>query len=982
MKNLISYTFLLLSINATIIFSQQVAFPGAEGWGKYTVGGRSGRVYEVTNLNDSGPGSLRYAVEAAGPRTVVFRVSGTIHLKSQLVIKNPYITIAGQTAPGDGICVAGYPFIIEADEVIIRYLRFRLGNKTNLGSNGDAMSCRFQKNIIIDHCSLSWSIDETMSLYWCENLTVQWCVISESLYSSTHEKDEHGYGAIWGGKNSTYHHNLFAHHSSRNPRFASGSGNTDFRNNVIYNWGFNSIYGGELHDPDYKESPATQINLVANYFKPGPATKDGVKKRIVAPSSRNGLLDYGKWYIAENFVEGSPETTQDNWQYGVQEINSQYKDSIKSNTPFEYIPINQQTAVEAYLRVLDSAGAILPRRDAIDKRIIDEVRNGYANYEGKTYRYNQKFTDDHPVTGIIDSQDEVGGWIELKQGPVKPDSDHDGMPDYWEINNGLNPTDASDGSQFALNGYTNLENYLNSITAFPDFIPAPSNLKGELIDFSKVKLSWQDNAENENGYKIERGVKSGDSTIVFELLIELEKNSNNFIDTTTVEQTTYYYRIYAFNDSLISDYSDTLVITTLSNTSPPLKAENPIPTNNESFVSLTTKLEWETGLNTDYHEVYFGTQNPPPFVKTVTESFYNPGNLSYNTKYYWRIDEVNSNGKTVGDTWYFITKKNLSPQVIAYWKFDEGKNFTVNDFMQFHINGTAYLINENSWTEGINNKALLFDGVDDYVEIPHHGSIDFSNESFSISCWFKITDMKETSMYLVHKGSFVKDPLTKKSGKWYGLEIKNNELRFSIDDDTNKTTAKLTNLSNFLSEGWNNIIGVRDAQNRKVRIFLNGNIADEVDDLTGDISERENMFFGNCSDKNSSFSGALDELKIFNYAIEKEEAEQIYREFITSVEQTEKIPHLLYLSQNYPNPFNPETIIRYSLPYDGHVRLKIFDVLGREIETLVDEYKKKGEYTCHVVLNSLPNKSLSNGIYYYQLTFDNKSITKKMLVLK
>lgn len=982
MKHFIKYFILSLFIQFAIVSAQQPAFPGAEGWGKYTIGGRGGRVLEVTNLNDSGPGSLRYAVDASGPRTVVFRVSGTIHLKSDLSIKNPYITIAGQTAPGDGICIADYPLKIDADNVIIRYLRFRLGDKAGLGADGDAMSSRYHKNIIIDHCSLSWSIDETMSLYWCENLTIQWCIISESLYSSTHEKEEHGYGAIWGGKNSSYHHNLFAHHSSRNPRFVSGSGNTDFRNNVIYNWGFNSIYGGELHDQNYSESPATRINLAANYFKPGPATKDGVRNRIVAPSTRNGLLDYGKWYVADNYVEGSPETTQDNWQYGVQNVYPQYKDSIKSDSPFDYMPITQQSAEEAYLLVLDSAGAILPRRDAVDKRIIDEVRNGYANYEGKTYRVKQGFSKDHPVTGIIDSQEEVGGWPELKQGPVQVDSDHDGMPDFWETENGLNPQDASDGSSFAENGYTNLENYLNSITSFPDFIPTPSDLRGELIDFSKVKLSWVDNAENENGYKIERGIISGESEIVFELLAETEKNTTNFIDFSAEELTTYYYRVAAFNDSLSSDYSDTLIITTLSATSPPLKANNPIPFNKESFVSLTTALEWEAGLNADYHEVYFGLQNPPPFVKTVTENYFKPGNLEYNTKYYWRIDEINSNGKTTGDTWYFITKKNLSPQVIAYWKFDECKNFIVNDFMQFHINGAAFLMNENSWTEGINNAALLFDGVDDYVEMPHHGAIDFSTESFSISCWFELNEMKETSMYLINKGSFAKDPLNKKSGKWYGIEIKNNELRFAIDDDTNKTTARLTNLSNYLSEGWNNVIGVRDAQNGKLKLFFNGKPADEAADITGDISERENLFVGNSSDKNAPFSGAIDELKIFNYPVDAAEAEKIFRQFITSLKETDKIPYNLELSQNYPNPFNPETIIRYSLPEKGHVRLKLFDVLGREIRTLIDEYRTSGVYSYRFSLNALPDKNLPNGIYYYQLTFDNKTITKKMLLLK
>ena len=220
-----------------------LAFPGAEGYGKYTAGGRGGKVYEVTNLNDFGKGSLRAAVEAEGSRTVVFRVSGTIDLKSNLTIRNPYITIAGQTAPGDGICIKRYPLSIGADEVIIRYIRVRLGDES--GVDADAISSRYNKNLIIDHVSASWSVDETMSIYHNENVTVQWCLIAESLYQSNHIKGHHGFGGIWGSNYSTYHHNLLAHHSSRNPRFASGCGNTDYRNNVLYNWGYQSCYGGE-----------------------------------------------------------------------------------------------------------------------------------------------------------------------------------------------------------------------------------------------------------------------------------------------------------------------------------------------------------------------------------------------------------------------------------------------------------------------------------------------------------------------------------------------------------------------------------------------------------------------------------------------------------------------------------------------------------------------------------------------------------------
>ncbi|HWQ93436.1 MAG TPA: pectate lyase, partial [Clostridia bacterium] len=277
------------------------AFPGAEGYGSIAKGGRGGKVIAVTNLSDSGPGSLRAAVEAKGPRIVVFRVSGTIDLKSGLSISDPYITIAGQTAPGDGIAIKRYPLSIEADEVVLRYLRLRLGNET--GDDVDALSSRYHKNIIVDHVSASWSVDEALSIYHCENVTVQWCLIAESLYNSVHVKGAHGFGGIWGGNHSTYHHNLLAHHSSRNPRFVSGGGHIDYRNNVIYNWGGNSAYGGEKQQVGNPRFNFTTINMVANYYKPGPATGSGaVGRRIVSPSFREATSDFGRWYVSENYM--------------------------------------------------------------------------------------------------------------------------------------------------------------------------------------------------------------------------------------------------------------------------------------------------------------------------------------------------------------------------------------------------------------------------------------------------------------------------------------------------------------------------------------------------------------------------------------------------------------------------------------------------------------------------------------------------------
>jgi pectate lyase len=428
----------LLAVMPT--FVQQLAFPEAEGFGRFASGGRGGKVITVTNLNDSGAGSLRAAIAAEGARTIVFQISGTIALQSELRIENDDITIAGQTAPGDGICLKEYPLIVAADNVIIRYLRLRLGDEKKL--EADAISCIGQKNIIVDHCSMSWGIDEVASFYDNENATVQWCLISESLNHSYHSKGNHGYGGIWGGKGASFHHNLLAHHSSRNPRFNGSRTHgkpdkevVDFRNNVIYNWGENSSYGGE----------AGRQNVIANYYKYGPATRT-TKDRIVEPSDAKG-----KWYVADNFVFGFPEITANNWTGGVQ---GKFVKQGRVDSPHPSASVMTHTAEQAYELVLANAGAVLPKRDAVDVRIVEEVKNGTATYRG-TWGAG---------TGIIDSQADVGGWPTLHSAPAPKDDDHDGMADEWERAHGLDPINPEDrNGDFNGDGYTNLEKYLNSL---------------------------------------------------------------------------------------------------------------------------------------------------------------------------------------------------------------------------------------------------------------------------------------------------------------------------------------------------------------------------------------------------------------------------------------------------------------------------------------------------------------------------------------
>ena len=442
-----------------ILPAQQLAFPTAEGYGKYAKGGRGGEVYLVTNLNDTGPGSLRAAVEASGPRTVVFRVSGNIELASPLTIREPYITIAGQTAPGAGICLKNYPLNIAADHVIVRYLRIRPGDVST--EDYDAVSSRYTKHLILDHLSASWSVDETMSIYHCDSITVQWCVIAESMYNSGHEKGNHGYGGIWGSNYGSYHHNLLAHHSSRNPRMASGSGFTDYRNNVIYNWGFNSCYGGEASQVGNDELNTSTFNLVNNYYKPGPATRRGeLRHRIANPSAR-GEEDAGQWYITGNVVEGHPDVSADNWDGGVQ--TDVPFDRLRLPEAWPAMPIKEQTAREAYASVLDFAGATLPHRDAVDTRVIADVRAGSATYEGGSYRQDHELIDADAKTGIIDTQEDVGGWPELESVSAPTDSDGDGMPDTWETDHGLDPQEPGDRNRVGADGYTELEVYLNGL---------------------------------------------------------------------------------------------------------------------------------------------------------------------------------------------------------------------------------------------------------------------------------------------------------------------------------------------------------------------------------------------------------------------------------------------------------------------------------------------------------------------------------------
>lgn len=457
------------------------AFPGAEGWGEYSFGGRGGKVYVVTNLNDSGPGSLREACEAAGPRIVVFNVAGIIHLKTRLAIQSPYITIAGQTAPGDGICVAGETTEVNTHDVVIRYMRFRRG-KTNIMDRDDALGGNPIGNIIVDHCSASWGLDENLSMYRhmytppgstreiklpTVHITIQWCISSEGLNTYNH-----AFGGTWGGREASFHHNLFACNTGRNPSIGWGD-RVDFRDNVLFNWRHRSLDGGDA---------TSLVNVVDNFYKPGPVTNQGeLQYRIARPDAFRDFHESnhpGQWYVAGNVVYGNPRVTADNWNGGVQfdapkGPNGQAKVAAyiahaRTAKPFPAPAITEQPAAEAYDLVLAGAGATLPRRDPVDRRIIEEVRTGHVWAQGEKIPVKEmkglaRNNDGLAGNGVITDISQVGGYPQYKGTPVR-DLCADGIPLSWKKTYGLNVNDPNLANEdLQGDGYTVMDKYLDGL---------------------------------------------------------------------------------------------------------------------------------------------------------------------------------------------------------------------------------------------------------------------------------------------------------------------------------------------------------------------------------------------------------------------------------------------------------------------------------------------------------------------------------------
>lgn len=694
MKHILSVLF-LFSIS-TITQAQQLAFPTAEGAGKFTRGGRGTislptTVFYVTSLADDGSvGTLRYAItQFATYRTILFKVSGTIHLNSKLNIK-ANTTIAGQTAPAGGICIADHNVTISGDNVIIRYMRFRLGDKNqNLGMvNGsggdDALSSTGRKNIIIDHCTFSWSDDETCSVYAGDSTTMQWCMFSEPLNYSYHfetgdtDFEHHGYGGIWGGKTASFHHNLLAHCQGRACRFdgsrnlgngsTTGLENCDFSNNVIYNWGAYNVNGGE----------GGNYNITNNYYKYGANTS--VKNMVINPYV-TAPLPYGKYFVNGNYVDGYSSVTNNNW-LGAKMNGGSLADTVQSKVTAAFpIPsINIQSAVNAYNSVLIDAGASIPSRDTLEERIIVNVKSrtgkiidvqgGYPH--GTAYNLT------------------VNAWPTLAQGNVSVDTDADGMPDWWETRNNFNKNLASDRAIVATNGYTNLENFIDSIPGWNKHA-AFESFTGTKTSSSQVHFTFTTNwVKDSFTYSL---FKSNDSLGVYTKVTDVnsEMNTINFtIDDNAFTGATTYYKVGSYKIGVTPDTLYTNIIK-INGTVTPVTLK-------QYLIKLISKNRvdniWSTAteMNTNYFNIQksidnknFETVGSIKAKGFASDYKFEDITTTTNNKLFYRLEIIDNDGaKTYSNTQSLSI--NTSSKINIYPNPANG-SFTVegNDIKQIEI---------------------------------------------------------------------------------------------------------------------------------------------------------------------------------------------------------------------------------------------------------------------------------------------------------
>jgi hypothetical protein len=889
-----SVLLLLLSVfTSQFTNAQTLAFPEADGFGRYAQGARANatrQVYIVTNLNDAGAGSFRDAVSQPG-RIVVFAVGGIITLQTDVVV-SANCTIAGQTAPGDGIVVYNKRVTFTgASNTICRYLRFRLGATNNSGK--DASGLANGSNMIMDHMSFSWGMDEVFSINWDgkgtapDNITIQNSIIAQGLHRENHSAG----GLIQtpdGGKVSLLK-NLYISNKTRNPKV---KGVNEFVNNVVYDWG----NGNRLGDiPNYGwsgeayimggSSGVSEVNIINNYFMSGPLTPPSEASPFSRGTGSFFLYGAGNYYDNNrNGMLDGDEVPYNSSATGYPGI----ADEGFKVAPFPYPAANPTlSAAQAYDHVMNNAGSNYPRRDQVDGLLISEVAS--------------KGVDGFYVYRETDLPFSNGGVGQVFNAPAPTDGDSDGMPDAWEDANGLNKTNASDATAFStsLPQYLNIEVYINSLTntPAPAFVKHPTGISLVASSFelpapnSKVVINWVDNADNETNFVIERS-ENGTS---FTAVAQPATNATTYDDVTgLLPNKIYYYRMKAVAGSIESAYSPVVSVTTPPIASAPTVTANPSPANNSQQVELSNgsvKLTWTGSSNTVRYYVFFGTDaanlsQVADIAYSAAPSF-TVNNLLENTNYYWRVDATNAKGTTTGNAWNFRTTKSFPLGMIGHWSFDETEGIDVIDSSEYDNTGILGLDDDDLGIRvpGKVNGAIDFAtaSVDKYVvSIPHEDQLYLNKSPFSISLWMKAAPSllppdNNTSSYLLCKGSITKNTTTGATGKRFDIEFKNKEFRFAIDDDITKYELTTSGVPFFVND-WVHVVIVRDTTAKRLRVFLNGQMIKEQATGTGaaqSIGEESDLILGNigeleflaATNKPAPYKGMLDEVKMYNYVL-------------------------------------------------------------------------------------------------------------------
>ncbi len=886
--------------------AQTLAFPGAQGFGRFAKGARGAatqEVYVVTNLNDAGAGSFRDAVSKPG-RIVVFAVGGIVYLSTDIVVA-PNVTIAGQTAPGEGIVFFGKRVTFSsASNTIARYLRIRLGATGNSGKDASGLSNG--ANMIFDHMSFTWGMDEVFSINWDgkgtapDSITVQNSIIGQGLHRENHSAG----GLIQtpdGGKVSLIR-NLYISNKTRNPKV---KGVNEFVNNVVYNWGNGNRLGDNLNYGWSGEgyimggsSGVSEVNIINNYFMSGPLTPPDE----ATPFSRGT----GSFYLygAGNYFDNNKDGMLNGElvPYNTSGYPGIAADGFKTQ-PFLYPAASPSlTAEQAYQWIIDSVGASYPRRDQVDGLLVDEVRSkGTQGY----YVYRES---DLPFTN--------GGVGEVFSAPTPMDSDNDGMPDAWEDAYGLNKNDKQDAVAYSSTypEYLNIEVYVNSLISTPPpvFVKPPSavTLSASTVELpspsSTIVINWKDNSDNESYFILERS----EDGVGYTDIAHPEVNATTYTDNNRLPNTTYYYRLKAVAGSDASAYSAAVSVKTPPLPTAPTATTTPSPANGYQYAEpMNGKLvlKWTGSSNTTTYALYFGS-DPASLSKLaevayVADPTYEVSGLADFTTYYWRVDAINDKGTTEGPVWSFRTTKVIPPALVGSWSFDETDGRQVTDSSEFQNHGILGLDDDDQSIRvtGKVNNALDFATADPsmyVVSIPHEDQLHLDKGSFSISFWMKanaslLPPDNNTSAYLLCKGSITRNAATGATGKRFDIEFKNKQFRFAIDDDNDANGGGKDELqadgTPFFTGEWVHAVAIRDTAAKKLRLYLNGALVKEtsITKAKSGIGEASALVIGNIGEleflsttnKPAPYKGMLDELKIYNYVLTPT---QILEQFHTS----------------------------------------------------------------------------------------------------